>query len=182
MTEDPVKLYVIVMAILLCVLSYVAYDSYKQAHAYEAALERAPLEAKQMKVLATDVRGLVDQLSQSELKQGKKILIERVERAMHIPHSSLDNQTPPLGGGIKGREDRYIFEFGSGKSSPPQTRQTIAKFCEQVEIDSRGILKTIEIKLTRVSGEGMPEPGKDEKITGDTYRGTIVFGVRVVEQ
>jgi hypothetical protein len=182
MTEDPVKLYVVVMALLLCVLAYVAFDSYRQMSAYEAALARAPAEAKQMKQLASEVKALVDQIANSQMKQGAKTLVERVERNLRITHSSFDNPSVPLGRGVKGRENRHVIEFGSGKASPPLSRATIVKFCEQVERDSGGILKTIEIKLTRVTGDNMPEPGKDEKITGDMYRGTVVFGVRVVEQ
>ena len=83
MTEDPVKLYVIVMAILLCVLSYVAYDSWQQASAYEAAINRAPREAEQMKALASEVKALVEQIAKSELRDGgEKVLIERVEKTM----------------------------------------------------------------------------------------------------
>ena len=61
MTEDPVKLYVIVMAILLCVLGYVAWDSYQQAYAFEAAIDRAPREAEQMQDLVAEVKALVKQ-------------------------------------------------------------------------------------------------------------------------
>ena len=43
MTEDPVKLYVVVMTILLAVLGFVAYTSYQEAEAYEAAADRARL-------------------------------------------------------------------------------------------------------------------------------------------
>lgn len=182
MTEDPVKLYVIVMAILLCVLSYVAWDSYKQADAFAAALERAPREAEQMRQLASDVKALVDQLAKSGLRDGgERVLVERVEKSMGITHSAFDTDPAPIGRGIKGRERRVTVGFGGGRSSPPLSRQQVFKFCETVERDSSGIVKTIEIKLNRATGEGVPEPGKEEKVTLDKYKGTIIFGLRVVE-
>ncbi|MFI5403373.1 MAG: hypothetical protein ACHQ1G_10580 [Planctomycetota bacterium] len=182
MTEDPVKLYVIVMAILLCVLSYVAYDSWKQASAFEAAIERAPQEAEQMRVLASDVKALVDQLAKSGLRDGgERVLVERVKNSMGIAHSGFNTDPAPIGAGIKGRERRVKVDFGGGRSSPPLSRQQVYKFCEAVERDSSGIVKTIEIKLNRASGEGMPDPGKEEKVTLDKYKGTIIFGLRVVE-
>ncbi len=182
MTEDPVKLYVIVMAILLCVLSYVAYSSYQEARAYEAALERAPEEAEQMRQLASDVKALVDQLARSGLKDGgERVLVERVEKSMGIVRSGFDTDPAPIGRGVKGKEKRVKIDFGGGRASPPLSRQQLVKFCEAVERDSSGIVKTIEIKLNRATGEGMQEPGKEEKVTGDKYKATIVFGLRVVE-
>lgn len=183
MTEDPVKLYVIVMAILLCVLSYVAIDSWKQANAFEAAIDRAPKEAEQMRQLAADVKALVEQLSKSGLKDGgERVLVERVQRSMGIVHSGFDTDPAPIGRGVKGREKRVKIDFGGGRTSPALSRQTVVKFCEAVERDSSGIVKTIEIRLNRASGEGVPDPGKEDgKVTGDKYKGTIVFGLRVVE-
>lgn len=183
MTEDPVKLYVIVMAILLCVLSYVAIDSWKQANAFEAALERAPEEAEQMRLLAADVKALVDQLARSGARESgfERILVERVEKAQGITHSGFDTDPAPIGRGIKGREKRVKVDFGGGRTSQPLTRDKVIRFCEQVERDSNGIVKTIEIRLNRASGEGSPDPGKEERVVGEKYKGTIIFGLRVVE-
>jgi hypothetical protein len=183
MTEDPVKLYVIVMAILLCVLSYVAYDSWKQASAFEAAIERAPKEAEQMRQLASDVKALVEQLAKSGLKDGgERVLVERVQKSMGIVHSGFDTDPAQIGRGVRGREKRVKIDFGGGRTSPALSRQQVVKFCEAVERDSSGIVKTIEIQLNRATGEGLPDPGKEDgKVTGDKYKGTIVFGLRVVE-
>jgi len=181
MTEDPVKLYVIVMGILLCVLAYVAVDSYRQANEYERALLRAPTEAKQMKELATEVQALVDQLDKSDMQRGKRTLIDNVARRMGIVHSDFDQSQARIGRGIKGREERYKFSFGSGRSSTPLTRDRVAQFCQAVERQSRGILKTIEVRLSRVTGKGVDDPGKAEIVTGDTYKGYVVFGLRVVD-
>jgi hypothetical protein len=182
MTEDPVKLYVIVMAILLCVLSYVAYDSYKQAAAFEAAINRAPREAEQMKQLASEVKALVDQIAKSELRDGgEKVLIERVEKTMNMTRSQYGSDTVPIGRGIKGKEKRFTYDYGGGRGSPPLRRNEVAKFCESVERASGGIVKTIELVLRRATGDGAPEVGKTEKVTDDRYKAKIVFGLRVVD-
>jgi len=182
MTEDPVKLYVIVMAILLCVLAYVAYDSYQQAYAYEAAIDRAPREAEQMQTLVAEVKALVKQIAGTTLAQGgEKVLIERVERNLGISHSGFEPDTASIGPGIKGREKRYIIDFGGGRSSPPLPRSQVVKFCEGVERASSGIVKTIELRLSRATGENYPDPGKEERVLGDAYKGRIVFGLRVVD-
>jgi len=182
MTEDPVKLYVIVMAILLCVLSYVAYDSWKSASAFEAALERAPQEAEQMRQLASDVKALVDQLAKSGLRDGgERVLVLRVQQNAGINPSRFDTGPAPIGRGIKGVERRVTIDFGGGKASAPQPRDKLFRFCEAVERDSSGIVKTIEIKLSRATGEGSPDPGKEDRVIGERYKGTIIFGLRVVE-
>jgi len=181
MTEDPVKLYVIVMCILLCVLGYVAVSSYADADALEQALLRAPQEATQFKELATDVQALIDQLDKSELERGKRTLIDNVARRMGIVHSDFDQSDGRIGRGIKGKEERYKYSFGSGRTSPPLTRDRIAQFCQAVERDSRGILKTIEVRINRVTGQGVDDPGTEGRVTGDTYKGYVVFGLRVVE-
>lgn len=181
MTEDPVKLYVIVMCILLCVLGYVAVSSYADAQAYEEALLRAPQEAKQMKELSTEVQALIDQLDKSDLERGKRTLIDNVARRLNIVHSDFDQSDGRIGRGIKGKEERYKYSFGSGRTSPPLTRDRIAQFCQAVERDSRGILKTIEVRINRVTGQGVDDPGKAEIVTGDAYKGYVVFGLRVVD-
>ena len=112
MTEDPVKLYVIVMAILLCVLSYVAIDSWKQANAFEAALDRAPREAEKMRQLASEVKGLVEQLQRSGLREGgERVLVERVQKDLGIVPSKFDTDPAPIGRGIRGKEKRVTVDF-----------------------------------------------------------------------
>jgi hypothetical protein len=182
MTEDPVKLYVIVMGILLLVLSYVAYDSWAQASAYEAAIARAPREAEQMKQLASEVKALVDQIAKSELRDGgEKVLIERVEKTMNLTHSRFSSDTVNIGRGVRGKERRFNYEFGQGKASPPLRRGEVVRFCESVERASGGIVKTIELHLRRATGEGQQDPGKTEKVTDDQYKVDVVFGLRVVD-
>jgi hypothetical protein len=182
MTEDPVKLYVIVMAILLCVLSYVAFDSYRQSAALDAAIARAPREAEQMKQLASEVKALVDQIQKSELRDGgEKVLIERVEKNSRLTRSGYEPDVVPLGRGIKGVERRFKFTYGSGRASPALRREEIVRFCEAVERASGGIVKTIELQLRRATGDGLPDVGKAEKVTDERYKAEIVFGLRVVD-
>ncbi|HEX5137594.1 MAG TPA: hypothetical protein VFY93_11510 [Planctomycetota bacterium] len=182
MTEDPVKLYVIVMGILLLVLSYVAYDSWAQASAYEEAIARAPREADQMKQLASEVKGLVDQIAKSELRDGgERVLIERVEKTMNLSRSRYTSDTVNLGRGVKGHERRFTYEYGQGKASPPMRRGEVVRFCESVERASGGIVKTIELHLRRATGQDQQDPGKTEKVTDDQYKAEIVFGLRVVD-
>ena len=183
MTEDPVKLYVIVMAILLCVLSYVAMDSWKQANAYEAAIERAPEEAEKMKNLAADVKALVEQLGRSGMRESnfERLLVERMKKKWEIEHSGYSTDPAPIGRGIKGKEKRVKIEFGGGRNSPPLTRDKVVRFCESVERESNGIVRTIEIRLSRATGDGMPAAGMSEQVVGERYKGTLIFGLRVVE-
>jgi len=184
MTEDPVKLYVVVMTILLCVLGFVAWSSYQEAAAYEDALQRAPKEAEELRELASEVQGLCNQLAKSKMGQqggGARTLIENTARNFGFVFTKLDPDDGRIGRGVKGVEKRFIFDFGSGRNSPPQTRDQIARFCQAIERDSRGILKTIEIKLGRKTGENLPNPGDEDKIVADAYGGTIVFGFRTVD-
>ena len=46
MTDDPIKLFVVVMAILLCVLGFVSYASYGQAAALNRPLPAGELMGK----------------------------------------------------------------------------------------------------------------------------------------
>jgi hypothetical protein len=183
MTEDPVKLYVIVMAILLCVLSYVAIDSWKQATAFEAALERAPDEAEKMRLLAADVKALVDQLARSGLRETgfERVLVERMKKKHNIVHSGYSTDPAKIGRGIRGTEKRVKIDFGGNKNSPPLTRANIVNFCQSVEQESNGIVRTIEIKLTRATGDGAVAPGMADQVVGERYKGTLIFGLRVVE-
>ena len=182
MTEDPVKLYVVVMTILLGVLGFVAYTSYEEAQAYEAAVERAPSEARKLTELSNEVQQLCDQLRESKMRgAGPRTLVENTARRFEIQHSNLKASTERIGRGIKGKEKRVKFDFGSGRKSPPQTRKRIAQFCQAVERDSSGILRTVEIHIRRKTGQGLPAAGEAEKVVDDTYSGTIIFGTRVVE-
>ena len=157
MTEDPVKLYVVVMAILLCVLGFVAWTSYKEAAAYEAALHRAPKEAETLKELASDVSGLCEQLKNSNLQRGYKTLILDAATNNGRKASRLGSmKDESVGRGRRGKKKRFNFVFGGSKMSPPGTRNQISRFCRQVEYDSQGILKTLEVKLSRYTGANEP--------------------------
>ncbi|MHC4730650.1 MAG: hypothetical protein ACYS6Z_08675, partial [Planctomycetota bacterium] len=182
MTEDPVKLYVVVMAILLCVLGFVAWTSYKEASAHEAALHRAPKEAETLKELASDVSALCEQLRNSKLLgRGYKTLILDAatnNRLKSARSGSMKDES--VGRGRRGRKKRFNFVFGGNKMSPPATRDQISRFCRQVEKDSQGILKTLEIKLSRYTGAGEPAAGQQEKVIDDRYKGTIIFGFQII--
>jgi hypothetical protein len=134
-----------------------------------------------MKELAAEVRALVDQLERSELRAGERTLIEDATKDVGITYSSFNSDTASIGRGVKGKEKRFKISFGSGRSSPPLTRARIASLCQRVERNSSGILKTIEVDISRVSGEGAPEPGKAEIVKDELYRGSVVFGLRSVE-
>ena len=182
MTEDPVKLYVVVMAILLCVLGFVAWTSYKEASAYEAALHRAPKEAETLKELASDVSALCEQLSKSKLRRGYKTLIIDAATNNNLKYShSGSMKDESVGRGRRGKKKRFNFVFGGSKMSPPATRNQIARFCRQVEYDSQGILKTLEVKLSRYTGANEPAAGHQEKVIDDRYKGTIIFGFQIIE-
>jgi len=183
MTEDPVKLYVVVMAILLCVLGWVAWTSYVEASAYEEAIARAPSEAKQLKDLASEVSAQCDQLQNSKLRKGHLTLILDAAKAHGFTQTTFKQEKDErVGRGRKGRKKRFRYSYGSNRSSRPATRQQIALFCQSVERDSQNILKTLEIRLTRFTGPGQPGPGKlDDVVKNDLYKGTILFGYQVIE-
>jgi len=181
MTEDPVKLYVVVMAILLGVLCWVAWSSYQDAAAYEQALESADSDAKRLRRYASEVQTLCDQLGRSGLGQGPRTLIARAANLCGIRASSIGGgETKRISGTRRGQEIRFQVTFG-GRGSPALDRKTIAKFCQAVERDSQGIYRTIEIQLTREQGRDAPAPGTVERVEDDRYRGKIVFGKRYVE-
>ncbi len=182
MTEDPIKLYVVVMSILVAVLGWVAQTSWKQASAFEQAVEQAPGHAKSISQLTAEVDRLCEQLSKSKLRTARhKTLIEDAVRDNGIDVAGLGEEPNPKPIGSKGLERRFFVEIRRSGTSRPVTRERVARFCRQVEQDSRGILKTIEIRLTRdSSADGVPA-GRDGTIVDDTYTGTIVFGLRVVK-
>jgi hypothetical protein len=183
MTEDPVKLYVVVMAILVCVLGWVAHSSYEKAAAFEAAIAAAPAQAKEMKAYAQEVGTLCEQLSGSKVVLGGNFLtlIEEAAEYNRVRQGADLREDNDKRIGAKGVERR--FKFGIPTAGPVK-RETVARFCQQVERDSRNILKTIEISLRRHTGGGGGVPAGEnvEGIVDDTYTGTIIFGLRVVKQ
>jgi len=181
-TDDPVKLYVVVMAILLCVLGVVAYTSYNQAAAYEIALERAPRHAADLRDLAGNVQMLCNQLKRSKLSQGYLTLIESAVNYNRLTAASIGEESREKRIGARGKERRFRVEFRRTSPSRPLTREELAKFCRTVELDSQNILKTIEIHLSRHAGAGGIAAGKEDEVVGDTYTGTIIFGLRVVSE
>jgi hypothetical protein len=185
MTEDPVKLYVVVMAILVVVLGAVAQTSYTQASNYEMAIVQAPRDAENFRELSASVEGLIDQLKRSELgKMDHLTLVENAARKHLRGKRRIQRESPRRLRGGSGKELRWkvdISRSGRGATGGPVTRQDVASFCREVELLSRGILKTIEIQLHRYNGEGAPKAGADEEIRGDLYSGHVVVGMRVVE-
>lgn len=181
MTEDPIKLYVVVMAILVCVLGWVAYTSYDQARAFEQAIEESDRMAAQLKEHASQVSRLCEQLGGSKLGVGTYLtLIEDAANAKRVVRSRLQEESEKRIGS-KGIERRFKIEIrSSGANARPLTRETLAEFCRQVERDSRGILKTIEIQLRRYSGASGIPAGSADEVVNDTYTGTIIFGLRVL--
>ncbi len=180
MFEDPVKLYVVVMTVLLIVLGIVAYRSYTDTRDYEAALERAPREAKQLQKYGAEVNRLIVQLGQSKIGEGEVTLVSRAAKGLGIRASGIQKKTNRIRGRASAQEKTVVVSFGSGSESAPLTRAKIAKFCQTVELTSQRILKTMEIDLTRVTGRGMTDPGKAEQVMDDKYRGRIIFGTRVI--
>ncbi len=79
MSDDPVKLYVVLMTILLAILVFVAVTSYNQAQAYERALELAPEQSQMIRELSGEVTQLTTQLKSSDLrdKRPKAVISER---------------------------------------------------------------------------------------------------------
>ena len=180
MTEDPVKLFVVVMAILLAVLGFVAFASYNQAKNYEEAVRTAPGDAKRLREYASDILSLCKQLKQSKLDKGYLTLISRAAQYHRIKLSSYNPQGEKSIPGGRGKERRFKVDVSRGRNVSPLTREQIAKFCQTVERDSKGILKTIELTMRRVSGRDIGKAGTEDKVTNDTYTVTIIFGLRVV--
>jgi len=181
MTDDPIKLFVVVMSILLCVLGFVAYASYNQASDFEKALEQAPRQAEQLRELASDVQMLSEQLKSSKLGKGHATLISDAARYNGIKLSSLGEDPRAKKIGTRGRERRFKVEINRSGGGRFLTRDQIAKFCRTVERDSRNILKTIELTLKRnTSAKGMPA-GSAEEVVNEKYSASIVFGLRVVK-
>ena len=180
MTEDPIKLYVVVMSILLCVLAVVTYATWQQAKDFEEAVERVERQREEFKDYAKDVSTLCETLKRSKLRLGYKTLIQQARDFNRIKSSKLgeDPREPRIG--VNGKEKRFRVEF-RGSKADALTREKVASFCRTVENDSRGILKTIEIELSRASNHGDGRAGSKEIVRDDRYTGEVIFGLRYVE-
>jgi len=182
-TEDPVKLFVIVMTILLAVLGLVTMSSYSQAKAYELALARAPRDAENLREYAADVNLFCEQLKGSKLRDTKSPLglIEEIAKSNGFRPTGLrqDPRLKPVSGSVK--ERRFIVELTRAQGTEPLPRDLIGKFCRDVELYSNGLLKTIEVDLLRATGPRTVEVGKLDDVVGDTYTFEVVFGHRFIE-
>jgi len=181
MTEDPIKLYVVVMGILLAVLGIVTFTTWQQAGALETALDRVGSDAKNIQTYAEEVQKLTDQLTKAKIGQGgPRALIENAARSLGIAFTKL-GEDPFKRIGNTGIEERYRFDFTGGRDGQALTRQQIAKFCQAVEYNSQGLLKTLEIDITRSRNQGAGAAGTAERVLDDRWTGKIIFGRRRVE-
>lgn len=180
MTEDPIKLYVVVMSILLAVLGFVTYATWQQAQAFETAIERAPRQAEEVKKYASEVSTLCETLKKSKVGVGFVTLIEQACKYNRMTPSQLGQDPREPRVGANGKEKRFRVAF-RGRQSEPLTRERVASICKSVENDSRGILKTIEIELARNANTGDGRAGGKEIVKDDRYTGVIIFGLRYVE-
>ena len=174
MSDDPVKLYVVLMTILLAILVFVAVTSYNQAQAYQRALETAPGQARTIRELSREVTQLTTQLKSSDLrdKRPTAVISERARQYGIEPERMGEASRPtPVSGNVK--ERRYYIKISRKK---PVSREKIAQFASAVERYTNGILKTIEINISRV-GPG----GKSGTVTDDLYYGEVNFGFRYTE-
>jgi len=180
MTEDPIKLYVVVMSILLCVLAVVTYATWQQAQHFEDAIDRSKAQEQEFSDYATNVSTLCEQLKKSKLRLGYKTLIEQACNYNRIKTSKqgADPREPRIG--TNGKEKRFRVEF-RGSKADALTREKVARLCQTVEGDSRQILKTIEIDLSRASNHGDGRAGSKEIVRDDRYTGEVIFGLRYVE-
>ncbi|MHC4937399.1 MAG: hypothetical protein ACYTHK_00335 [Planctomycetota bacterium] len=185
MTEDPVKLYVVVMAILVAVLGWVAHTSYDQASAFETAIQQAPNDAEKFRELSGSVQGLINQLKRSKLAGMDHITLVENAATTHLRGKrGIKRESPRRLKGQTGKELRWkvdISRKSRGGAGGPVSRNDVARFCRQVELDSRGILKVIEIDLRRYHGEGGSKAGSKAEIRDDLYTGFVVVGMRVVD-
>jgi len=180
MTEDPVKLYVVVMAILVIVLGAVANMSYTDASNFEQAIESAPQDAERFRALSASVTGLINQLKRSKLAEVSYIALVENAANQNLRGNRRVRTDEGRIRGQPGKEMRWKVDINRS-SGGPVSRTDVAKFCRQVELDSRGILKVIEVELRRHHGQDSPKPGAMEQITNDRYTGSVVVGMRVVE-
>ena len=174
MSDDPVKLYVVLMTILLAILVFVAVTSYNQAQAYERALELAPEQSRMIRELSGEVTQLTTQLKSSDLrdKRPKAVISERARQyGIDADRISEASRPTPISGKVK--ERRFYIDISRKK---PVAREKIAQFASAVERYTNGILKTIEVRIDR-SGPG----GQSGTITDDLYSGRVTFGFRFTE-
>ncbi|MFQ5844290.1 MAG: hypothetical protein ACE5JG_04800 [Planctomycetota bacterium] len=175
MSNDPVKLYVALMTILLAILGFVAATSYQQAQAYADALELAPSHARKIRELGAEVAQMCTQLAASDLRNKRpKAVVESKAKQFGIVSQRLGETPRPQRIAGKIKERRYYIEIGRKNPIP---RETFARFCSQVERSTNGILKTIEVRLDRI-GSG----GKSDEVTDDVYHGKAIFGFRFSEE
>lgn len=182
MSDDPVKLFVVVMGVLLLVLGFVALRSYDQAADYERAVQQADADAKRLRQYAAEVSGLCDQLKAGITNQGGYLTaIERAARFNNITLSQYNAvRDQPIG--ARGKERRFRVQVTRSRQSAPITREQIAKFCQTVERNTRGILKTIELTMRRATGKGgSGKAGTEDEVLNDVYTVTIIFGLRVIK-
>ena len=179
MTDDPIKLFVVVMAILLGVLAFVSYKTYDQAAAFERAIASAPQDAEKLKEYAGEVKAFYEQLKNLKVGKGFRTLIAEALRYNNITESSLNGPKSEKIGS-RGVEKRYTVEISRGGGAQPLTRNQIAKFCLTVEQQSRNILKTLEIHMRRSTGKGAGKPGTEERVVDDLYTVKVVFGLRTI--
>jgi hypothetical protein len=184
MTDDPVKLYVLVMAILIGVVGYIANTSYEQASAFEQAIDDSPADAKRFRQRAASVSGLIGQLKRSKLANMDHLTLVETAATAHLRgkrrvqkegSKKIPNQ--------KGKELRWKVDISrsSRGGGGPVSRNELARFCRQVELDSRGILKVIEIELRRSAGSDGSKPGAEVELRDERYTGHVVVGMRVVD-
>ena len=179
MTDDPIKLFVVVMAILLGVLAFVSYKSYDQAAAFERAIESAPSDAKKLREYSGEVKTFCEQLKNLKVGADFRTLIAQALRYNNIQESGLKGPKP-VKIGARGVEKRFTVDISRGGGAQPLTRNQIAKFCRTVEQDSRNILKTLEITMRRSTSKGDGKAGTEERVLNDRYTVTIVFGLRTI--
>ena len=180
MTEDPIKLFVVVMSILLAVLGFVAYKAYGQAAEYESALETLEGDAKRMRELEAEVENLTKQLS-TGAKKGYLTVIQNAANANGV-RLSRRNKIRDKGIGARGLEKRFRVMITRDRTASPITREKAAKFCRDVEKYSGYVLRTIELSLNRATGRGgAGKAGSDDIVTDDLYRVTVIFGYRTIK-
>jgi len=180
MTEDPVKLYVVVMSILLCVLGGVAWTSHKEAQAYVTAIENADTQARRLREYAAQVNGLCDQLQQSKLGLGEQTLIARAATDAGLKTTN-NAEINPKRFGRSGRTRRFKAEFSTSRGNQGITRSQLADFCRRVERYSQGALTTLEIEMNRLTGRGQSKLGEQDRVVDERYRGYVIFGMREIE-
>ncbi len=181
MTDDPVKLYVLVMSILLCVLGFVAWQSHKEAQAYATALDRADSQAKRLRESAARVNALCDQLKKSKLGLGEKTLVGRAATDNGL-ETTNNTEINAKRFGRRGRTRRFKAEFRTSRGAKGITRDNLARFCRAVERYSQGALKTMEVEFNRVTGKGHAKIGAQDRVIDERYSGHVIFGMREIDR